>query len=684
MFKTGIDDKKLLRAFLEEAEELLDKLGSALLELEKNQQSAELIHEVFRLTHSIKSESALVGFANLSEVAHKIEDLFEMIKSGQRILDKPLMDRILAGSDLITEMIARISRGESDADIDASSFIAELEALAGRPPSTAARPSPRWEAVEETAVSFSPFETVQIQEARERGEPLYRLTYRVAAEEPMKYSRAYLVFSNLEMLASVIKTVPDMAEAAEDDNLYGRVSVFLTGPLSEAEILKACDVDQIEGLELSTLRYPSASTASTPKGEGQEARAPEAEQARRANGDQASEEPKVEREPAKAAIERSSIRVETRKLNDLWQLMGELVICKAHLAKLQETYEEKAQSGQLKEELESTVDFLGRISSGIQQAMMETRMVPISVLFNKFPRLVRDLSRKLGKEVELKLFGEDTEIDRSIIEVLSDPLTHIIRNSLDHGIEPVAERLRKGKRGGGAITMSAHQRGGKIVIEIDDDGHGLDVEKIRAKAGAGLEVSDEEVIKNIFKPGFSTKDEVTELSGRGVGMDVVATRIKEDLKGEVLLQSRKDQGMHLTILLPLTLTILHSLVVRGGGSYFAIPIRDIDETLKVSADAGGKLDHPEGALKLLRLDALLAGSPSSEGSGKEESYGVIIQQKGRRVCLLVDELVNEEDVVIKPIDDILNIKGLFSGVSVLGDGRMLFILDTARIMEVLP
>jgi two-component system chemotaxis sensor kinase CheA len=342
-------------------------------------------------------------------------------------------------------------------------------------------------------------------------------------------------------------------------------------------------------------------------------------------------------------------------------------------------------------EIERATDTLERITGEMQQAIMQTRMVPIAVLFRKFPRLVRDLTRKLGKAAELEVAGEETEIDRTIVEALSDPLTHVVRNSLDHGLETPEERRGLGKSEVGRIRLSAQQQGGKIVIEVEDDGRGLDLERIRRKAGLPAEASKEQVTEVVFRPGFSTKEDVTDLSGRGVGLDVVATRIRDELKGDVELHSEEGRGTMIRLLLPLTLTILHSLVVRADRYHYAIPIRDIQETVKVAAadrrhsPEGPRYSHQGADIPLLRLAALLQGATESAGDeagpGGGDAAGVVLQQRDRRVCLIVDELVEEQDVVIKPVSDLLNSRRLFSGTSVLGDGTVLFILDTGRIVD---
>jgi two-component system chemotaxis sensor kinase CheA len=672
---TGLDDKKLLLAFLEEAEVLLEKLNDNLLELEKDTGNPDSINEVFRLTHSLKSESALLGFTHLSELAHRLEDVFDRIRGDRLTLSRQLMDAIFSASDLIHEIISRISSGQTDSQIDTRAVLEELEHLAGLQFPGQSQQSLEVQTVLGAAADgqeliLQPFHRLQISEAVDRGEKLYLLILKVCKEAQIKYPRAYLVFNNLELITNVIQTVPDMT-VAQDDRLYERIVILLSSELPENKILAACEVDLVEEPELEVLDRSRID-------ELMHRRDPSEQIASRTS------------RPARAArLESTSVRVDTGKLNEIWQLVGELTIYKAQLTQLHDRLARRRENESIKGEVERASDSLERITAEMQQAIMGTRMVPIAVLFNKFPRLARDLSRKLGKNVVLEIQGKDTEIDRTIVEVLSDPLTHIIRNSLDHGLEDPEEREKANKPEAGRISISAQQQGGKIVIEVADDGRGLDVGKIREKAGIGSDVSDEEVMQYIFSPGFSTKEDVTDLSGRGVGMDVVATRIREDLKGEVEVRSEAGAGTMIRILLPLTLTILHSLVISCAGYYYAIPAQDIKETVKVTEQniriEGEEeyYDYEGQRITLLRLDSVLLG-PSVEPSVRgQENNGVVVEQRRGRVCLLVDELVEEEDLVIKPISDMLNHRRLFSGVTVLGDGRIIFILDTARIIDII-
>ncbi|MBN1834536.1 MAG: chemotaxis protein CheA [Spirochaetales bacterium] len=723
--RTEVDDQRLLRAFLEEAGDYLERLNAALLELERDASNRELVHEIFRLTHSLKSEFAVFGFGKLSLLAHRLEDVFEKVRSGETAMSRALMDAIFTASDLLHEVMGRITRGEGEGEVDSAGLLAELEALAGLGPrgpdaGSGLRGAGPAEARE---LSLSGIERFRVLEALDRGQRVYRVDLELDPEAQMPYARAYLVFNNLESAVNVIKTAPDLSAPdlsapAENDQRYGRFAVLFATDANAEQVRGYWDVDEVHETNLRSWSWDDIGESGLGVDQASDGVYPGAEAAlAAARAGRGRPERRQPAEGSRASVESTSVRVDTKKLNEMWQLVGDLVTWKARLSGLSDTLLGIEEAGHLREETEQVRDSLERIAAGMQEAIMETSMVPISLLFSKFPRLVRDLSRKLGKEVRLEIDGQDTEIDRSFVEVLSDPLTHIIRNSLDHGIERPPERLAAGKPASGTVSISAQQLGGRIVIEVADDGRGLDVEKIRRKAAAAPEVSDEEVIQNIFTPGFSTKEGVTDLSGRGVGMDVVATRIRGDLKGDVQVKTEPGRGTRIAIFLPLSLAILEALIIRCRSSFYAVAVRDIEETVKVRLQAGLRgetVRYREADIPVLRLEGLLyrsAAPPAGrtrearpadipgESVGEEgdslleasgvspevedsEYNGVVIRQKGRAVCLVVDQLVEEQDVVIKPVPDLLNNTGLFSGISVLGDGRILFVLDTARLAEI--
>ncbi len=696
----GIDENRLRRLFIDEAEELLEKLNRCLLELEKKPDDPALIQEAFRLTHSVKSEASAMRLSHLADVAHRLEDVFDKVREGSVVLTRAQMDGIFSGCDMLIEMLGRIAGGAANDDFDTRALFADLDRLfapAGPSSTGESRIDPQ------APLWLTEFEKAQVREAAERGEKLYRLVFQVNEDEPMKYPRAYLVFNNLEQITNLIRTSPDLATGEGDDRIYGKVTALLATHRPESDLAQAVRVDQVEevvwsaldpatllsgaaaGVENGPETAAAARPASVPAGPLPQAPAPSQATAPPADAGHAGAE--GERPagdvPAPVRLEKTFIKVETRKLNDLWQLIGELIINKTRLNRL------VGQISGLDEacykNVEGIADALERIAAGMQHTMVGTRMVPISTAFGKISRLVRDLSGSLGKEADLELHGEDTEIDRGVVEVLSEPLTHLIKNSLDHGLETGEERQRLGKPRRGRIIVSARQEAGRVFIEISDDGRGLDLVKIRQKAGVPADLNDEETARLIFRHGLTTRDSVTVHAGRGVGMDVVDRRIREELGGKVLVRSEAGRGTTMTIVLPLALNILNTLIVACGDRPYAIPVQSIDETVKtapqdvVAGNGDRRLLYRQGVIPLLALEELL-GLP--QGSPPEERYGVILQAREERTCLLVDQLIEEQELVIKPVDALLNERRLFSGVSVLGDGRIVFVLDAATIGEI--
>lgn len=397
----------------------------------------------------------------------------------------------------------------------------------------------------------------------------------------------------------------------------------------------------------------------------------------------------VAQQPSKEREVVSTLRVDVVRIDKVMDLAGEIVLARNRLlnlaAKLDLSYSDDPQV----ESLVETTAFLDRVTSDLQLAVMKMRMQPIQKVFGKFPRLVRDLSRTLGKDIDLEMFGEETEVDKTVIESIGDPLVHIIRNSIDHGIEPSAERDGKGKPGRGRIIMSAYQRGTHIVIEVSDDGKGIDLEAVKRKAlGKGLiteeealKMSDEAAINLIFLPGFSTKEVSSELSGRGVGMDVVKTNVAK-LNGFVEVLTKKDVGSTFKISLPLTLAILQAMMVRVGGEYYALPQSMIEETLRVKKSdikdvTGQKVLTIRGrVIPMFELAEVLSAAGAADGS-RDNSYVLVALVGDRRFCIAVDELLGQEEIVIKTINGVESEECGILGATITGDGRVVLILDFA-------
>ncbi len=671
MALAGIDEAKLRRAFLEDADELAQKLNQSLLLLESEPDNRDIVNEIFRLLHSLKSESALLNFNVFSELAHKMEDVFDRVREGELTLEKPVLDLIFAGSDLIADMLTAITRGSSDAGFDTSSVVGGLSLYAASTEPASAAGAGTAPASSMTADEERPWNDAEkrlLFEARDRGEAFFRLTISIDESEVMKFPRAYLVFTNLELSTNIVRTIPSLTEDAADDSRFAKTVIFLTASDDEARIKSLAEVDQISSIELERLSYAEILSPSRAPSEGRK------------------EEKPAHAEARKGSPEKTTIRVDTKKLDDLWSLIAELIQQKSHISRIYEQLSRVDEGGAVREELGESFDSLDKLSTNMQQVMMETRMIPISVIFNKLPRLVRDLSRKLGKSIELAVSGEDTEIDRGIVEALSDPLTHIIRNSIDHGIESPAERDGLGKPEKGRVRVSAYQQGRGIVIELEDDGRGIDAEKVREKAASmGMEGASEMdeagLLDLVFLPGFSTASEVTDISGRGVGLDVVATKIKGDLKGHVTLNSVPGEGTLITLVLPLTLTIINALLVRADRLVYALPLSAVDSTGKVlNTEIRGDDGHRTCSWMDEEIPLYYIGAVQGKKLPRSDEYYAAILSYGMdRACLIVDELLEEQEIVVKPIDDMLNGMKRFAGISVLEDGTPVYILDTSFV-----
>jgi two-component system chemotaxis sensor kinase CheA len=397
--------------------------------------------------------------------------------------------------------------------------------------------------------------------------------------------------------------------------------------------------------------------------------------------------------PKKSKETAQNLRVDIERIDKVMDLAGEVVLVRNRLLNISNYFDQRYSHDPQTETLMETVSFLDRVTSDLQLAVMKMRMQPIKKVFSKFPRLVRDISASLNKEVELIIYGESTEVDKSVIEHIGDPMTHILRNSIDHGLEPADERIAKGKPAKGKVIINTFQKGNQIVIEITDDGKGMDIEKIKKKAvEKGLiteeeagKMSDEAAVDLIFMPGFSTKEVATELSGRGVGMDVVKNNISL-LNGYVEVTTEKDKGTTFRICIPLTLAIIQALMVEVSGSKYAIPLSPIEETLKVSKDEINNVTGQnvivirDKICPLFELNSLL-GNISGNNNGHESNhkYLVVIGIGDKRFCVAVDKLLGQEEVVIKTIDGIDTTSSYVLGATITGDGKVVFILDVAAI-----
>jgi len=640
------DIQEILEDFLVEAFELIEQIDQNLVELEANPDDLELLNSIFRVAHTIKGSSSFLNFDVLTHLTHHMEDVLNKARHGELKLKNHVMDVVLESIDLMKALLHAIRDNGNDTSIglDITDICTRLDAISsgedGNTASVAAPEKPKVETVapviEDDNKDYSKLSDQEVEDEIER-------LLKMRKEEDKKRRESASVSKPETPAPAVVAAVPSMASLSQDDD----------------------DDDEVEVKK-------SSARASAPRADASSANTPA-------------------KKEASSAMEQT-IRVEVKRLDHLMNLIGELVLGKNRLLKIYDDVEERYEGEKFLEELNQVVSSISLVTTDLQIAVMKTRMLPIAKVFNKFPRMVRDLSRELGKQIELEISGEETELDKSIVEEIGDPLVHIIRNSCDHGIENGKARLLKGKSEVGLIQLKAYNEGNHIVIEITDDGNGLDPDILRSKAiekGMISEreadgMSDKEAFALIFRPSLSTAKVVTNVSGRGVGMDVVKTNI-EKLNGIIDVDSEVGRGTVIKLKIPLTLAIIQALLVGAQEEYYAIPLASVLETVRIPLDEiytiEGKnvLRLRDEVLSLVRLSDIFGVKQVYEGA--EHTYVVVIGLAEAKLGVVVDTLVGQEEIVIKSLGDYLQgIEGI-AGATIRGDGRVTLIIDVAALMN---
>ncbi|ERJ23058.1 Signal transduction histidine kinase CheA [Campylobacter concisus UNSW1] len=633
------DMKEIMEDFLIEAFELIEQIDHDLVELESNPEDLELLNRIFRVAHTVKGSSSFLNFDVLTELTHHMEDVLNKARKGELKITPDIMDVVLESVDMMKGLLESIRDNGSDsaAGIDIKNICVRLTQISeGEAPSAA----PEAPAVPVPEPVKEPEPAAPAEEAAPE----------VSDAELSKLSDSE-VEAEIERLLKVRK--------AEDQARRASKGI---APKSPEEIA------------------PAASAAPAP--------APKPAPSRERDADK-----KVPAASSSSAVaQEQTIRVEVKRLDHLMNLIGELVLGKNRLLKIYDDVEERYEGEKFLEELNQVVSSLSLVTTDIQLAVMKTRMLPIAKVFNKFPRMIRDLSRDLGKQIDLEISGEETELDKSIVEEIGDPLVHIIRNSCDHGIEDPETRKAMGKPEKGLVQLKAYNEGNHIVVEIVDDGKGLDADMLKSKSiekGIITEreadaMSEKEAFGLIFRPGFSTAAKVTNVSGRGVGMDVVKTNI-EKLNGIIDIESEVGKGTVMKLKIPLTLAIIQSLLVGTQEEFYAIPLASVLETVRVPIDDIYTIDGKnvlrlrDEVLSLVRLSDVFGVEKVFDGG--DHTYVVIIGVAEAKLGIIVDTLVGQEEIVIKSMGDYLqNIPGI-AGATIRGDGRVTLIIDVGAMME---
>ena len=674
-----MDMSQYLGAFLDETDDNVQRLDDLLLALEKNMVDMDVINEIFRAAHTLKGMAGTMGFTNMMGLTHAMEDRLDAARKGTRPLTENDMNMLFQGLDTLQEMADSIRGGGNDSHIDVSEMVSTLrnEKPAAAPAASAAPASA-------SGNNLSSQDAEWIKKANESGAGAYKIHVKLSEQCLLRAARAYMVVNRLEEMGDLFKTEPS-TEALEKEEFEFDFDVYIAtaAPVEElrSAVEKISDVGQVD---IEDLKLDSQA----PEAPKQEQPAP-VQAAASAETAPAPAPAPAETAPAKSAApakkdnaKKSSqtVRVDIGRLDKLMNLVGELVISRARIERL-------VQEARLRQ-FDDTLSQLGRISGDIQELVTKLRMVPVSFTFDRFPRLIRDLCKTLNKNVELVLEGEDTELDRTVIDEIGDPMVHLIRNSMDHGIEHPEERKALGKPEKGTLKIAAYQEGSGVVIEVSDDGSGIDPDKVRKKAiekGLLTEdrasvMSDEEAQQLVLLPGFSMAKQVTDLSGRGVGMDAVKTKV-EALGGQFDLVSKKNEGTHVYIRLPLTLAIVLSLLIKVGDETYAISLENVEETIMVRKE-DIKTVHGEpttllrGEVLSLNILGDILGTENLERDRDE--YPVVVVKIGRnKIGFIVSELIGQQEIVIKSLGRFLaKIDGITGG-TILGDGNVALILDVA-------
>ncbi len=696
--------------FLEEADEQLQELNQNLLALEKGGTDQEVINNIFRAAHSLKSSAAFVGLSDLSDLAHKMENLLQGIRDKTMNVTPEIVDLLFQCFDVISEVIGEVASGNPPSG-DLTDIIDKIAAMSnGEVSATAVPPSvDRGEQAEPGKIPLSPADGKQIKEGLQRGLSCSEVTVFIDPDAPMKSLKAQLILTNLERVGSIVKMYPDI-DTVTEPGFNNMLQLVLLTKESADEVRKACDIDQISRIDMRRIELVQKENKVALKFSQNETilddeeYMPAAEESLQSPATvdlepvdeeihpEDEEKEEVEHRADRRAPVLKTVKVSVDKLDQLLNNVGELVIANSGFYKLFEEMRRIELDKSITSEFKSRMEQMSRIAKDLQSGIMKTRMVPIGQVFTRFNRLVRDLAKEFDKKVILEIKGEETELDKKVIDVIGEPMMHLIRNAIDHGIETEEERRQLKKKELAVITLNAYQGGNQIFVEVSDDGRGLDVNQIKKKAiGMGLATPDmvanmdrEDVYNFIFNPGFSTSAVVTDISGRGVGMNVVRETVNE-LNGNVSIETEPGMGTRFIMSFPLTLAIIPAIMVRVQKEMYAIPLSDVIETIKIVPEEITTIEGHEvinlrsEILSLLRLNRFV-NSKTSIKKG-EKTPVVVVGYGNRKIGLIVDYLEGKQEIVIKSLEQNYKTVPGLAGASILGDGSICLILDISSMIN---
>ena len=672
-----MDTSQYMSMFLEESLDNLQTLNESLLELEQNPEDIDKVNEIFRVAHTIKGMAATMGFTDLAELTHKMEDVLSEFREGELKVTSDVVTVLFDCLDTLEKMVDNVQEG-SDEKVDIEDImakLAEIKECGNKPADNAESASSDNGQTQEhdEDIDLNQYDTSVIRQANEKGYNAIEIKVTLSENTLLKSARAFLIVKDLEEHGEILKSEPSTQEIENEEFDLELKFVLLTHNNVD-EILEVVngisEVAKVEAVEIDLKVEPKEAEVKEEKKETakKEDTKPEAKKPAPAK------KPAVKKEKKKI---HQSVRVDLERIDNLMNMVSELVIYRTRLEQI--VTDHKSQ------ELNETLEQVGRTTSDLQDLVMKIRMLPLDTVFNRFPRMIRDVSVELNKEINFIIEGADTELDRTVIDEIGEPLIHLLRNAADHGIESKEERIAAGKSPVGTVKLIAYQEGTKALIKVIDDGAGINVAKVKAKAeqkGINTEgLSDSDIKNLIFAQGFSTNEVVTDLSGRGVGMDVVKTKIAA-LGGTVDVISEEGKGSEFIIKLPLTLQIIQALLVKVGEETLAISLGFIDRVIDYKEEnikkSNGKevIVYRDDVIPLVRLNESL----DIEAGKTDKKFVIIVNVGDKTIGLLVDSLHGQQEIVIKPLGKTLKGLDQYIGATILGNGLVTLILDVGALL----
>ncbi len=708
-----MDVSQYLEIFIDETQEHLQDLSQHLMILEEEPENADTINEIFRAAHSLKGMAGTMGYKRMQHLTHIMENVFSEIRNGKMNVTSDLVDILFDCLDALQAYLDNIQQTADEGTEDNEPIIARLNAFLESEGKPEEKPAPTPAVAEEAKAAqnsapidmkFEEFEVNAIKEALAKKFHVYKIDVKIDDSCILKAARAFLVFKAIEELGEIVKSNPSVQDI-EDEKFEFEFCIIMFSQEELEKVTKAVEnvseIKEVKAVEITEApqvasteaakeeKEPEEETKQKSKAETETTAPAKANASAAATPAKAKTTAPGKTMPGKPVVSRS-VRVDIEKLDVLMNLVSELIIAKNGLVSASSS-SDGAKSQGFNEEIE----YLERVTTNLHESVMKVRMMPIETVTQKYPKMIRDLSKKLNKQMKLYITGEDTELDRTVIDEIGDPLMHLLRNSADHGLENAELRVERGKDPVGNIYLNAFQDGNSVIIEVRDDGNGIDIEKVRNKAlekGTITQeqaevMTDKDIVDLLFRPSFSTSEKVTDVSGRGVGLDVVKTKI-EALGGDIDVKTALGEGSCFSIRLPLTLAIIQALMVELGEEKYAIPLETIQTIEDISVNDIKYVQSKEvinlrgSVIPIVRLDTILEIEPVQKEDDDDDNLTVVIINKGdKQAGLVVDRLIGQQEIVIKSLGKYINNNSkIISGATILGDGEVALILDVNTLV----